>query len=181
MAMWDGAIGENENGSDGVDVLLNLSGNAFPVELVLLSVGEARGIEDANLGEKLYILFMFKNADTYHPAVLAREFVKADQIGPSLAGKLTMLVGVVKDVEVVVINVFPVKEVGEELQECRLSGTSLSNKKDGAWCISLILDEPLLERLYIAINYSKKRSSRVSWNILDGRGVFVGIRLRVLH
>ena len=43
----------------------------------------------------------------------------------------------VEDVEVVVINVFAVKDVGEEFQECRLSDTSPSKKKDGVWCIRL--------------------------------------------
>jgi hypothetical protein len=60
----DGAIGEDENGSDGVDVLLDLSRNALLVELVLLktaSVGQPRRVEDANLGKRLRILTMFKN------------------------------------------------------------------------------------------------------------------------
>ena len=50
---WDGAIGEEQNGGDGVGVTLDLSGNTLLVELVLLdtvSVSETRGVEDADLG-----------------------------------------------------------------------------------------------------------------------------------
>ena len=136
-ATRDGAIGEKENGSDRVYLLLKLNRNALLVEFVLVSVGEARGIEDANLGKRSYILATLKNANTYHPAVLARKFVKAHRFGPALVGRSAILVGMVEDVEVVVINVFAVKDVGEEFQECRLSDTSLSKKKDGVWCIRL--------------------------------------------
>jgi len=51
----DSAIGEDKNGSDGVDVLLDLSLNILLVELVLLkisSVGEARRVKDAYLGRR---------------------------------------------------------------------------------------------------------------------------------
>ena len=52
----DGAIGKRENCSDRVDVLLGLSRNTLPVKLVLLklvSAGEPRCVEDANLGKRL--------------------------------------------------------------------------------------------------------------------------------
>ena len=52
------AISKDQNGSDGVNVLLDLSDNLFLVELVLLntsSVGQPRGVEDANLGTRLCI------------------------------------------------------------------------------------------------------------------------------
>jgi len=51
----DGAIGEDENSSGGVDLVLDLSCNALPVELVMLnvvSVDQPRGVEDANLERK---------------------------------------------------------------------------------------------------------------------------------
>ena len=44
---WDSAIGENENSSDGVDVLLDLGRNTFLMELVLLNtagVGQPRRV-----------------------------------------------------------------------------------------------------------------------------------------
>ena len=53
----DGTIGEDKNGSDRVYVLLDLGRNTPLVELVLLntpSVGQPRGVEDANLGKRLY-------------------------------------------------------------------------------------------------------------------------------
>jgi hypothetical protein len=48
------AIDEDENGSDGVNVLPDLGLNTLLVELVLLrisSVGEPRSVKDANLGK----------------------------------------------------------------------------------------------------------------------------------
>ena len=48
----NGAIGEDENSSDGVDVLLNLGRNTLTMELVLLdttSIGQPRRVENANL------------------------------------------------------------------------------------------------------------------------------------
>ena len=49
---WNGATGEYKNGSDGVDVLFDLSCHALLVELVLLNtahVGQPRSVEDANI------------------------------------------------------------------------------------------------------------------------------------
>jgi len=116
----EGTIGEDENGSEGTDVLLDLSYNTLLVELILLkarSVGQPGRVEDANLGKRLGILTTFTNASTYHYAVLAREFVKADRVGLALVARTTLLVGVVKGIEVIVIGVIAVKDIGEELQE----------------------------------------------------------------
>ena len=52
----EGTIRENENGSEGTDMLLELFFNTSPVELVLLkaaSVGQPRRVEDANLRRRL--------------------------------------------------------------------------------------------------------------------------------
>jgi hypothetical protein len=49
---WDGPIDEDEDGRNGVDVLLDLSRNTLIVKGILLkiaSVGKTRRIEDANL------------------------------------------------------------------------------------------------------------------------------------
>ncbi len=62
----DGAIGEDENGSDGVDMLLDLSRNTPLVELVLLKpagISQPRSVENANLGERLFLLP--KHSSTY--------------------------------------------------------------------------------------------------------------------
>ena len=51
----DGTVGEDENSSGGVDMVLDLSCNALLVELVMLntvSVDQPGGVEDANLGRK---------------------------------------------------------------------------------------------------------------------------------
>ena len=118
--MWDSAIDEDENGSDGVDMLLDLVCNPLLVEPILLktaSVGQARCVEDANLGKRLGLLTAFRHAGTYHYAVLAREFVKLGRVGLALAVRTTLLVGVVEGVEVVVIDAVAMKGIGDELQE----------------------------------------------------------------
>jgi hypothetical protein len=59
----DGAIGEDENGGDGIDAILDLSDNTPPVELVLsnpASVCQPGRVEDANLGKRLHVLITFK-------------------------------------------------------------------------------------------------------------------------
>ena len=55
----DSPIDEDENGINGVDVLLDLSRNALLVKGILLrtaSVGKTRRVEDANLGKRLRML-----------------------------------------------------------------------------------------------------------------------------
>ncbi len=52
----DGPIDKDENGSNGIDVLLDLSRNILLVKGVLLrtaSVDETRRVEDSNLGKRL--------------------------------------------------------------------------------------------------------------------------------
>jgi len=73
----NGAIGEDDNGGDGVDVLLNLSCNALLVELILLSsasVGQPRCVEDANLGRRLCLVI--RNTSAYRYVIVAPKFVK---------------------------------------------------------------------------------------------------------
>jgi len=151
---WDGAIGEDENGIDGVDMLLDLSNNIRLVVLVsrkAASVGQPRCVEDVNLRKRSRILTMSKNTGTYTYAVGARKFVKVGRVGLTLAFRTTFLVGVIEDV-------VADKDLRDELQECRLADTRLSNEKDGVWCLNLILrrfDDPLLERLYVARIYGQ--------------------------
>ena len=112
----EGTIRENENGSEGTDMHLDLSHNTLPVLMNTASVGQPRCVEGANLGRRLSILTTFMNASAYHCTVLAREFVKADRVGQALAVGTT-LVGVVEGVEVVVIDVVAVNDIGDEFQE----------------------------------------------------------------
>lgn len=104
----DAAIGEGENNSDGVDVLLVLCHNAPFLEFILLdaaSVGQSRGVEDTNLGKRLHTPYTFKSSSTYHYSILARKFIQAGGIGLTLAVRTTLFNGAVQDIEVVVIPV----------------------------------------------------------------------------
>jgi hypothetical protein len=104
------------------------------VELVLLesaSVSQSWCVEDANLEKPLCILITSTNASTYHDAVAACKFVSACRVGLALIVRTTLLIGVVEDVEVVVINVVTDKDIGDKFQDRGLSDTGLSKKKDG--------------------------------------------------
>jgi len=93
---WNGTIGEDETGIDGLDVLLNFSNNVLPVVLSLFnttSVGQSRGVEDANLGKRLRILTMFKNSATYSYAIGAGNFVQTRIVGLTLVIRSALLVG----------------------------------------------------------------------------------------
>ena len=57
------------------------------------------------------------NAATYHDAVLAFKFVKARRIGLTLVSRCTLFVGMIKSLEVVVVNVVTGEDIGNELQE----------------------------------------------------------------
>ena len=56
--VWDGAISQDENSSEGANAVLDQSGSAPLVELVLLDspiVGQAGCVKNANLGARSYI------------------------------------------------------------------------------------------------------------------------------
>ncbi len=115
----DGAISEDENGSDGVDVMLDLSYDTFLLELVLpktASVSQPRRVEDADLWKRLCELTTSKNVGTYLYAVVAGKFVKASRNGPRLFTQTIMLVGAVEDFEVVVVNILAGKNIGDKPQ-----------------------------------------------------------------
>ena len=107
---WDGAIGEDKDGSDGIGVLLDLGRNTFLLKLGLLKVmgvGQSRGVEDTNLGKTLCAITMPIDAGAYHGAVLAREFVHAGGVGLALVGRTTFLVGIIMS------SVIPGKNIGD--------------------------------------------------------------------
>ena len=63
-AARDGAIEEDENSIDRVDVVIDLSCNTLPVELVLLktaSVDQPRSVENANLEKRLRVFHVHKH------------------------------------------------------------------------------------------------------------------------
>jgi len=127
-AARNGPVGQDEDGHDGVDVLLDLSGDTLSEELVLLdtmSVGQSRRVEDANLGKRLCPLNTFTIVGTYHNAVLACEFVKARRFGLALIIRTSFLVGMIENVDVVMTSIVAGKDIGDEFQERRFSDTSL--------------------------------------------------------
>ncbi len=109
----------------------------------------------------------FKTPDTYHYVVLALKLVQARRVG------LTP----VEDAEVVVITPVGVKDIGDEFQDRGLPDSSLSNEKDGVWCFRVVrrsLDDPLLERLYVAGKYGQKLCiKRCCGNSLDSRNISI--------
>jgi hypothetical protein len=114
----DGTVGEDENGSDGVDESSDLGFYPLPVGLVLLGIaglGEPRCIEDANLEKKLHLLTRLKGAVAYHYSVPALKCVNVYALGPTLVAGIALIVCAVENVEVVVINVFAEKDIGNEL------------------------------------------------------------------
>jgi hypothetical protein len=158
----DSAISKDENGSDGVDVLLNLSSNILLVDLVLLntaSVGQPRCVEDANLGRRLRTRYV-QSASTHHNSAVAHKFVKAGRVGLTLIAGTLSFVAAIEDFEVVAINIVADKDISDEFQDCRFADTSLPNKEDGVICLDLVLrclDDPPLERLYVARKYGQNR------------------------
>ena len=116
----DRAIGEDENGSNGVDVLRYQIRDTLLVEFIMLntaSIGQPRCIEDANLEKLLHILTTFINTSTHHYSVLACKFVKLGRVGLAPVFRTTLLVAMVKGVEIVVIDVVSMKGIGDEFQE----------------------------------------------------------------
>ena len=117
----------------------------------------------------------FKTPDTYHYAVLAFKLVQAGRVSLALVARATSLVCVVKSIEVVVIDVFAVKDIGDEFQDRGLPHSSLSNEKDGVWCFRVVrrtLDDPLLERLYVTGKYGQKLCIKGCFvNSLDSRNI----------
>ena len=89
------SIGDDENGSDGVDVVLNFGHNATFILLTMTGIGETRCVEDAELQERSRMANMFTNAGTYHDTVPARDFVKARRVGLAMVVMATMLIGAV--------------------------------------------------------------------------------------
>ena len=113
----DGAISDDENSSDGINVVLDLSGDTPLVEAVLLdtpSVGQARCVQDANLGGRSHISACSKTARTYHYAVVTHKFIKIGRVGPALVGTITLLIGVAEGVEVIGTNALANQDISDE-------------------------------------------------------------------
>jgi len=89
--------------------------------------------------KRLRILTIFKIRRTHYYAILARKLVKAGQVSLTLVGRTTSLVGMVEDVQVVVVSVISGKDIGDELQDRGFSDTSLSNNKNSVRYFRLVL------------------------------------------
>ena len=99
---------------------LDLSGNTLFVELVFLdtvSVGQPRGVEDTDLGRRLGIVITFTNAGTYPYAIVAHKFVKACRVGLALVIRTTSFVGMVENIEVIMINIVAGQDIGDKFQD----------------------------------------------------------------
>jgi hypothetical protein len=80
------------------------------------SISQSRRIEDTNLPERLYTRNGFTDTDTYQYAIFTYKFVNTSRVGLTLAARTTLLVVVVEDFEVIVINRFADKNIGDEFQ-----------------------------------------------------------------
>ena len=101
-------------------MIFDLSCNTILVALVLLnttSIGQSRGVEDANLGKRSPIPTIFRNDVTYYYATLACKFVKAGGVGLTFIIRTDLFIGAVEDFEVVAINSVADKDIGDEFQE----------------------------------------------------------------
>jgi len=90
-------------------------------------------------------------------------FIKAGRVCLTLGSRTALLIGTIEDVEVVLINAVAAKDIDDEFQECGLAHTSLSDEKDGVWCLNLILrrlDEPLPDRLHNAGPYDQEQCNK---------------------
>ena len=116
----DGAIGEDENGSDRVDVLLNMSCNTLLVDLVLLnttSISQPGCVENADLLKRLHTPITFRHAGTHYNAVPALQLVQVSRVSLTLIIRTTLFIGMVEDIEVVVVHGFAGEHIGNEFQE----------------------------------------------------------------
>jgi len=67
--------------------------------------------------EKLRPFPALNNAGAHQYTIATFEFIELGRVGLTLTGRTALFVGVVKDLEVVVINAFAVKDVGDEFQD----------------------------------------------------------------
>jgi len=112
-------ISEEENSSDGSNVILDISGNIPLVEPVLLnapSVGQTGCVEDANLGARSHISFLFIRSITYHYTVVTRKFVKTARVGLTLVVTIILLIGAVEGAKVVFMDAIPGQDIGDKFQ-----------------------------------------------------------------
>ena len=96
-----------------------------------MSVGQPRGVEYTDLEKRLRIVITFTNVGTYCYAIGALKFVKVRRVGLALVVRTTSLVGMVENIEFIMITIVTGKDIADIFQNRGLSDTSFSNKKDG--------------------------------------------------
>ena len=105
----------------------------------------------------------YASVGTYHYAIAARKFVEAGRVGLTLITGTILLITAVEDFKVVAINIVGDENVGEVFQDRGFADTSLSNQKNRVIRLNLVLrrlDDPLLERLYIAKKHGQERCAK---------------------
>ena len=75
------------------------------------------------------------------------------------------------------IDIVAKKDIGNEFQECRLLDVRSSRKKDGVWCICIILrgcDDPMLKKIYATMEYGQIQCIsdvvKITWQSSGDRG-----------
>src|SRR5258706_1575417 len=120
-------------------MLFDLGRDAPFVESITLetaSVGQSRGIEEANLGKSLiHHTRYIQSISTYHYAILAGKFIPVGRGSLTLVVKPSLFNAGVQYIEVEMINVITGKDIADEFHKRRLSHTCLSKKQDGVWPI----------------------------------------------
>ena len=118
---------------------------------------------------------LIRNSDTYQCTADAHNFVKVGQ--RCLANSTSFVRLVVENVKVVMIDVLAKEDIGNEFQEYRLVAVPPPHKKDGVWCICIILrgcDDPMLKKIYAAREYGQNQYVSdvvgVTWQSSGDRG-----------
>ena len=118
----DGAVGEDQDGTDGLDVRLDLGLNPLVMDLARpvrdCAYEPAQGCRGCGpWGVVMNTHDVHKyNTDTYHYAVLASKLVNADGVGLALVGRTTLLVRTVENVKRITISAISGENVGEQFQ-----------------------------------------------------------------
>ena len=89
-----------------------------PVLVDIARIRESRRVENADLCKEMScVLTTPTETSTYPYAVPTCEFIQTGRVGLALAVRTTLLVGTVEDIEVVAIDIFADKDIGDDFQQ----------------------------------------------------------------
>lgn len=93
-----------------------------------------------------------RDSATYRHVVLALESIDFGRVGLAVFARVTRLVGLVDDIEVIVANLIACDHVGDKLEHRGLANTRLANDEDSIFRCADVLrfDDTLSERRDIA-------------------------------